>query len=52
MPDPVLDRAAAPGLRLTLRGAALLRVAQGGALPVYLLYVLLTLLVLLVWMVA
>jgi len=52
VPDPVLDRAAAPGLRLTVRGAALLRVAQGGALPVYLLYVLLTLLVLLVWMVA
>jgi hydrogenase-4 component B len=52
VPDPILDRAAAPGLQLTLRGAALLRVAQGGALPVYLLYVLLTLLVLLVWMVA
>jgi len=52
VPDPVLDRAAAPSLRLTVKGAALLRVAQGGALPVYLLYVLLTLLVLLVWMVA
>jgi hydrogenase-4 component B len=52
VPDPVLDRAAAPALRLTVKGAALLRVAQGGALPVYLLYVLLTLLVLLVWMVA
>jgi len=52
VPDPVLDRAATPVLRLTVKGAALLRVAQGGALPVYLLYVLLTLLVLLVWMVA
>jgi len=52
VPDPVLDRAAAPALRFTVKGAALLRVAQGGALPVYLLYVLLTLLALLVWMVA
>ncbi|WP_257313576.1 proton-conducting transporter transmembrane domain-containing protein [Geothrix fuzhouensis] len=52
VPDPILDRAAAPALRFTVRGAALLRIAQGGALPVYLLYVLLTLLALLVWMVA
>jgi len=52
VPDPVLDRAAAPALRLSIRGASQLRVFQGGELPVYLLYVLLTLLVLLVWMVA
>ncbi len=52
VPDPVLDRSAGPALGLSVRAAALLRVAQGGALPVYLLYVLLTLLVLLVWMVA
>lgn len=52
VPDPVLDRTASPALRLAVRGAGLLRVAQGGALPVYLLYVLLTLLALLVWMVA
>lgn len=52
VPDPALDRAASPALRLAVRGAGLLRVAQGGALPVYLLYVLLTLLALLVWMVA
>ena len=51
VPDPVLDRATTPALRLAVRGASLLRVAQGGALPVYLLYVLLTLLALLVWMV-
>lgn len=49
--DPVLDRAAAPSLRLTARGLALLRVVQGGQLPVYLLYVLLTLMFLLLWMV-
>lgn len=52
VPDPALDRAAAPALQLVARGAGFLRVAQGGALPVYLLYVLLTLLALLVWMVA
>ncbi|HEY3401030.1 MAG TPA: proton-conducting transporter membrane subunit [Geothrix sp.] len=52
VPDPVLDRAAAPALRLSVRATALLRVAQGGELPVYLLYVLLTLLALLIWMVA
>ncbi len=49
--DPVLDRAATPGLRLGARGLALLRVVQSGQLPVYLLYVLLTLMVLLLWMV-
>lgn len=52
VPDPVLERVASPALRLAVRGAGLLRVAQAGALPVYLLYVLLTLLALLVWMVA
>jgi hypothetical protein len=51
VPDPVLDRAAAPALRLSARGLSLLRFVQGGHLPVYLLYVLLTLLTLLVWMV-
>ncbi|MBP1772158.1 MAG: Ech-hydrogenase-related complex, NuoL-like integral rane lipoprotein subunit [Holophagaceae bacterium] len=51
VPDPVLDRAAAPAFGLAIRAAALFRVLQGGELPVYLLYVLLTLLSLLVWMV-
>jgi len=51
-PDPVLDQAGAPLLWLSVRGAALLRVFQAGELPVYLLYVLLTLLALLIWMVA
>jgi len=51
VPDPVLDRAADPALRLSARGLSLLRFVQGGHLPVYLLYVLLTLLTLLVWMV-
>ena len=50
VPDPVLDRAAGPALGLAAKGASLLRVAQGGSLHVYLLYVLLTLLALLVWM--
>jgi hydrogenase-4 component B len=52
VPDPVLDRAAAPGLDLAARGFALLRVLQSGQLPLYLLYVLITLLTLLIWMVA
>ncbi len=51
VPDPVLDRVSDPALRRSARGLALLRVVQGGQLPVYLLYVLLTLLALLVWMV-
>lgn len=51
VPDPVLDRAADPALRLSARGLSRLRFVQGGQLPVYLLYVLLTLLTLLVWMV-
>jgi hydrogenase-4 component B len=52
VPDPVLDRAGAPGLDLAARGFALLRVLQSGQLPLYLLYVLITLLTLLIWMVA
>ena len=49
--DPVLDRVLDPALRLGARGLALLHVFQTGQLPVYLLYVLLTLLFLLIWMV-
>ena len=52
VPDPVLDRLLDPALRLMAWGVALLRFLQGGQLPVYLLYVLLTLLTLLIWMVA
>jgi hydrogenase-4 component B len=52
VPDPVLDRAADPFFRGLASGAALLRFVQGGHLQLYLLYVLLTLLVLLLWMVA
>ncbi len=51
VPDPVLDRLAAPGLDITARGLALLRFFQSGQLQVYLLYILLTLFTLLVWMV-
>jgi hydrogenase-4 component B len=50
--DPVLDRVADPGLGLLATGATLLRFFQGGHLHLYLLYVLLTLLALLLWMVA
>jgi hydrogenase-4 component B len=52
VPDPVLDRLADPTFRFLAVGASLLRVVQGGQLQVYLLYVLLTLLTLLLWMVA
>lgn len=52
VPDPVLDRAGAPGLDLAARGLSFLRFLQGGQLPLYLLYVLVTLLFLLIWMVA
>jgi hydrogenase-4 component B len=52
VPDPVLDRFAAPGLGLAARGLGLLRVFQSGQLPLYLLYVLITLVALLLWMVA
>lgn len=51
VPDPILDRLAAPGLDITARGLALLRFFQSGQLQVYLLYILLTLFTLLVWMV-
>lgn len=51
VPDPVLDRAADPTFRLLAAGANLLRVFQGGQLHFYLLYVLVTLLLLLLWMV-
>ena len=52
VPDPVLDRAGAPGLELAARGLSGLRFLQSGQLPLYLLYVLITLLALLIWMVA
>ncbi|NTW85867.1 MAG: hypothetical protein HGB30_06850 [Holophagaceae bacterium] len=51
VPDPVLDRVLDPTFRLGSRGLALLHIFQTGQLPVYLLYVLLTLLFLLIWMV-
>ena len=52
VPDPVLDRVAEPGLDLAARGLGRLRFFQGGQLPLYLLYILATLVALLVWMVA
>ena len=52
VPDLVLDRVANPVFRVVSLGASLLRFFQGGQLQVYLLYVLLTLLTLLLWMVA
>jgi hydrogenase-4 component B len=52
VPDPVLDRVAEPGLDIAARGLAALHLFQGGQLPLYLLYILLTLVALLVWMVA
>jgi hydrogenase-4 component B len=52
VPDPVLDRVGTPGLELAARGFGLLRVLQSGQLPLYLLYVFITLLTLLIWMVA
>jgi formate hydrogenlyase subunit 3/multisubunit Na+/H+ antiporter MnhD subunit len=52
VPDPVLDRCAGPGLARTARGLASLHFLQGGQLPLYLLYILITLVALLVWMVA
>lgn len=51
LPDPVLDRVAAPLLDQVAGKLVLLRFLQGGHLPVYLLYVMLTLVLLLVWMV-
>jgi hydrogenase-4 component B len=50
--DPVLDRSASPALALTAKGLNFFRFLQAGHLPVYLLYVLLTLFVLLAWTVA
>jgi hydrogenase-4 component B len=52
VPDPVLDRLLDPVFRLLRRGLALLHPFQSGQLASYLLYVLLTLLFLLIWMVA
>ena len=51
LPDPVLDRLADPGLRGTAFLLSRLRFLQAGHLSIYLLYVLLTLLALLIWMV-
>jgi formate hydrogenlyase subunit 3/multisubunit Na+/H+ antiporter MnhD subunit len=52
LPDPVLDRLAAPGLAMTARALGFLRFFQSGHLHLYLLYILLTLVALLLWMVA
>ena len=52
VPDPVLDRVADPFFGFLSVGASFLRVLQGGQVHLYLLYVLLTLLALLLWMVA
>ena len=52
VPDLVLDRLADPSFRFLSTGATLLRFFQGGKVHIYLLYVLLTLLALLLWMVA
>jgi hydrogenase-4 component B len=49
VPDPVLDRLGSPFLDLAARGLVLMRFLQGGHLPLYLLYVLVTLLTLLIW---
>ena len=47
--DPVLDRALMPGLNRVSRALALARFIQAGRVQVYLLYVVATLVVLLVW---
>ena len=52
VPDPVLERVAEPGLDLAARALTVLRFFQSGQLPLYLLYVLLTLVAFLLWMVA
>jgi hydrogenase-4 component B len=52
VPDPVLERAAEPGFDLAARGLGVLRFLQGGHLALYLLYILVTLVVLFLWMVA
>lgn len=51
LPDPVLDRLVSPGLRGTAFLLSGLRFLQAGHMSIYLMYVLLTLLALLVWMV-
>ncbi|HJU84579.1 MAG TPA: proton-conducting transporter membrane subunit [Holophagaceae bacterium] len=52
VPDPVLDSLATPAATGTVWVLARLRFLQSGYLPVYLLYVLLTLLALFIWKVA
>ena len=52
VPDPVLDRLATPSLLGSAWLLGRLRFLQGGHLPVYLLYVFLTLLALFLWKVA
>lgn len=51
VPDPVLDRLATPGLKGTAFLLNGLRFLQAGHMSIYLMYVLLTLLTLLIWMV-
>lgn len=51
-PDPVLDRVLLPGAEWSARLASGLKILQGGHLPIYLLYVVLTLLVFFVWTMA
>lgn len=51
VPDAILDRLLTPGVATAARGLTLLRFFQNGQLQLYLLYVVLTLLVIL-WMVA
>jgi hypothetical protein len=52
VPDPVLDQVAEPSFRSSAWLLGHLRFLQSGHLPVYLLYVLLTLLALFFWKVA
>jgi hypothetical protein len=51
-PDLILDRALAPAFRKVAWLLSWLRVAQGGMLPIYLLYLVITLLGLLAWTLA
>jgi hydrogenase-4 component B len=51
-PDPMLDYGLAPVFRGAAWLSAKLRIAQGGMLPIYLLYVVIALLVLLAWTLA
>ena len=50
VPDPVLEGVAEPALGAVARGLGSLRFLQGGQLPLYLLYVLATLVALFIWM--